>query len=194
MRLLLWESKQKAKDGIREAETEQMDQLTTRSHKNTQQKTHLTMWKEDDQCWQSKSVPLVPVTEYIQWHSGTSLLVRPLNPSHSAQSNWYSTSSQQQSSDGALHHKVSTPQYQRQYQPPVCSYSSAFSLFFLCLSPSLAAHLNPRLSEAESGVLPILQDTQSEASLRRKPAARALNTPPLCSRQPLTWLWSELCD
>lgn len=45
---------------------------------------------------------------------------------------------------------------------PVCCYSSVLSFPFPCFCPSLAAHLNPRLSEAESGVFPILQDTESE--------------------------------
>lgn len=38
-------------------------------------------------------------------------------------------------------------------------YSSVLSFFFLSVCPSLAAHLKPRLSEAESGVFPILEET-----------------------------------
>lgn len=43
--------------------------------------------------------------------------------------------------------------------PLMTCYSSVLSFFFLSVCPSLAAHLKPRLSEAESGVFPILEET-----------------------------------
>ena len=39
----------------------------------------------------------------------------------------------------------------------VGDYNSVFPLFSACSGPMLAAHLKPKLSEAESGVFPILQ-------------------------------------
>lgn len=62
----------------------------------------------------------------------------------------------------------------------ICCYSSVFCFFFPCFCPSLAAHLNPRLSEAESGVFPILQDTDSDPPVSR--AYRAVSALFLCSR------------
>lgn len=57
---------------------------------------------------------------------------------------------------------------------PSCCYSSLLSFFFPCFCPSPAAHLNPRLSEAESGVFPILMDTQSEPSVSQDCSTVAL--------------------
>lgn len=56
----------------------------------------------------------------------------------------------------------------------ICCYSSVLCFFFPCFCPSLAAHLNPRLSEAESGVFPILQDTESEPPVSQEYSTVAL--------------------